>query len=89
MKPSSYSKKIIESAAQQVRNLKKEKYSRTQKLLRNWKPIDPYKEYKKEIKELRSCLDELIEAYEMMSYSGSHLKEFDKVLEKAKRLIDF
>jgi len=78
-------------SAARIRSIKRQRYEEIEKLLRDWKPINLFAEYEKEIDELKKTLDELIEAYEMMSYSdtGNHQKEFNDVLHRAKKLIDY
>ena len=76
-------------SAARIRSIKRQRYEEIEKLLRDWKPIDLFAEYEKEIDELKATLDELIEAYEMMSLTDAHQKEFNDVLHKAKKLIDY
>ena len=77
------------SLASKTRDLRRQKVMETERLLRGWKPPDMHEGCKKEIIHLKTTLDELVEAYEMMSYSGNHLKEFNDALHKAKRLINY
>lgn len=87
MNPYSPAEKITQTASQ-VRDLKKEKFMRTERLLRNWKPPDLHEECEKEINELKATLDELVEAYEMMALTGNR-KAFNDALHRAKKLINY
>jgi len=86
VKPSTVSG--IGSAAK-IRAIKENKYKELETVLREWQPINPLAECEKEIDELKTILDALIEAYEMMSLTNNHRKEFNDILNKAKKLIDY
>jgi len=79
----------VASMASKTRDLRQQKVMQIEKLLRGWKPPDMHEGCKKEISHLKATLDELVEAYEMMSYSGNHLKEFNDALHRAKKLINY
>ena len=91
MKKSVPQKTITEmtSLASKTRDLRRQKVMQIEKLLRGWKPPDIHEECKKEISHLKATLDELIEAYEMMTLTEAHRKEFNDTLYRAKRLIDY
>ena len=76
-------------SAARIRSIKEQRYRELEKLLREWKSINPLAECEKEIDELKTTLDALIEAYEMMSLTNNHRKEFNDILNKAKKLIDY
>ena len=76
-------------SAAKIRSIKEQKFRELEQLLRDWQPINPLAECEKEIDELKATLDELIEAYEMMELTNAHRKEFNNVLHKAKKLIDY
>lgn len=79
------------SKAAQIRESKKEKYKRIQKSIHDWAYINPFEDYEKEIKKLRTVLDELIEKYEVYNHIADDIRreEFNSVLKKAKQLIDY
>ena len=79
------------SKAAQIRESKKEKYKRLQKLIHDWAYVNPFEDYEKEIKKLRTVLDELIEKYELYNHIGDEVRrqEFNSILKEAKQLINY